>query len=800
MGPFWAVVISNGLLVIILAAGVALLERIWKNPLYLHLLWVLVLLKFVTPPVATIPVLSPPSQALPAKEERRPVHTQTAPSDPVVFQNQMDPLGTPREPDFHAKDQVVSEDQAQSQAGIAPVALPHEVPWLAIMGCVWGGGAMLLASVHTWRILRFRRLLRRSLPPSLAVLSIAKGTAKRLGLRRVPEIRMLPVCVSPMVWSLGGKPLVLLPTALFGRLNTTGQEAILAHELAHIQRRDHRVRLLEATITTLFWWHPVTWWAARRLQELEDQCCDAMVVEMAPNSAKNYATALLDTLDFLCERAIAAPLSATAAKSSTSLVRRIEMLKNRSWTPRWTLGRLMLLLAVAALPMAVAFGQKPWEAEQKPLEVQKQSPQPAVERRAINKRVKDFPEKVDLSTPESAFAAYERAWARRDAKAVWELGWYTPRQGQVEETQRFVNHDAGKDPAAYYESCMKTEIIEVATYREDLAAIISKLKFDKGAGRDPYSCRVFGQINGVWKNLGEDRLPSLEAARENFNRKKDRMWEGYVKARVDIKSGKPLYAGGDSAKHFAPIAPGEPLGISVEKADLMGRVEWAMMQGGRDITARKTIEWGDVEKDANGNRKIRYKFYATIWDKDVYIVNRVFTFDAKGNIVDMADVEGFPQKKVAKPVDVNTQAGMKDLVEDFFSKNFRDVTSRETIEWGEVTKGENGNSSIRYKYRARIWDKDTKIMNQVFTFDPKGNFVSVKNVEGFPAPAGESNDVPKKTSSGKQLSEPTKQSPAVVSARPRTALTNATRANGKAKNAGTITGRVLREEGPNRPY
>lgn len=75
---------------------------------------------------------------------------------------------------------------------------------------------------------------------------------------------------------------------------------------------------------------------------------------------------------------------------------------------------------------------------------------------------------------------------------------------------------------------------------------------------------------------------------------------------------------------------------------------------------------------------------------------------------------------------------MKELVEDFFSKNFRDVTSRETLEWGEVVKAENGNCSIRYKYRAKIWDKDTKIMNQVFTFDPKGEFVSVENVEGFP--------------------------------------------------------------------
>ena len=205
-----------------------------------------------------------------------------------------------------------------------------------------------------------------------------------------------------------------------------------------------------------------------------------------------------------------------------------------------------------------------------------------------------------------------------------------------------------------------------------------------------------------------------------------------MQVRDGIEGGKPVTAQGKPAKRSALIAPGEALGISVEKADLMGRVEWLMMHGGRDVTARKTIEWGDVDKDAQGNRKIRYKFYATIWDKDIYIMNQVFTFDAKGNLLDVEDVDGFPQKKAEKPVNVSTQAGMKELVEDFFSKNFRDVTSRESIEWGKVAKAENGDSSIRYKYRAKIWDKDTKIMNQIFAFDAKGKFVSVKDVDGFP--------------------------------------------------------------------
>jgi hypothetical protein len=173
---------------------------------------------------------------------------------------------------------------------------------------------------------------------------------------------------------------------------------------------------------------------------------------------------------------------------------------------------------------------------------------------------------------------------------------------------------------------------------------------------------------------------------------------------------------------------GKPVPPSSSKAEMMGRVEWVSMQGGRDITARKSIEWGDVQEHENGNRSIRYRYYATIWDRDKYEMNHIFTFDKQGNPVSREDVEGFPKKVEKKVWDVTTQKGMIELVEDFFSKNFRDITNRDTIEWDQVIKDEKGNSSIRYKYHATIRDKEKKVMNQVFTFDPSGEFVSVKDV------------------------------------------------------------------------
>jgi len=321
------------------------------------------------------------------------------------------------------------------------------------------------------------------------------------------------------------------------------------------------------------------------------------------------------------------------------------MLKNHAPAMRLTVRRVALLSAVAAVAMAIAFAvRQPQTGDPSRSAEQGSIPHLVVERRAVNRLVKDFPEKLDLSTPESAQAAWNRASARMDTKAVCEMSAWKVEPRDIEEIERFWQGDP-KGIAVYNAAQLNAEVLEVATYGDDFAQVISKLKLPERIGNSPYSARSFGKINGVWKNLGENRLPSLEAAREDFERKKDSLWQNYVNVRDGIEKGQPVSARGQSAERAARIAPDEPMGISIEKADLMGRIEWAMMHGGRDITARKSIEWGEVQKDEKGNRTIRYKYYATIWDKDVYIANQVFRFDPKGNIVSVKDVEGFPQNQ-----------------------------------------------------------------------------------------------------------------------------------------------------------
>jgi hypothetical protein len=73
------------------------------------------------------------------------------------------------------------------------------------------------------------------------------------------------------------------------------------------------------------------------------------------------------------------------------------------------------------------------------------------------------------------------------------------------------------------------------------------------------------------------------------------------------------------------------------------------------------------------------------------------------------------------------------LVENFLSENYRDITARKTLEWGDPESTASGNISIRYKYLATIWNKDQMVISQRFTFTPEGKYVSAETIEKGPA-------------------------------------------------------------------
>ena len=104
--------------------------------------------------------------------------------------------------------------------------------------------------------------------------AIANDFAERLG-TRVAQIRYSPMITAPVAcgWS---HPIILLPRGFASSVSTAQLQATLAHELAHIRRRDFAVNVVSELLLLPVSFHPIVWWIRKRARASQEQACDAI--------------------------------------------------------------------------------------------------------------------------------------------------------------------------------------------------------------------------------------------------------------------------------------------------------------------------------------------------------------------------------------------------------------------------------------------------------------------------------------------------------------------------------------------
>ncbi len=197
-------------------------------------------------------------------------------------------------PMTHAAAAITGIDAADVQAGgFAPVALPLASDTMFIGLALWLSGTLLLLARVLFQavgLLRLRRRLVREGAPAGADLQRAMQTLVQEMQVRSPTLRVLPGLSSPLV--LPGA--VLLPRWAEG-LDAPQQRAMLAHELAHLRRRDPLWRPLQRLALVPLFFHPLAWHALRRLESLAETLCDAAAVERS-GSGRPLAECLAECL------------------------------------------------------------------------------------------------------------------------------------------------------------------------------------------------------------------------------------------------------------------------------------------------------------------------------------------------------------------------------------------------------------------------------------------------------------------------------------------------------------------------
>ena len=164
------------------------------------------------------------------------------------------------------------------------------------------------------------------------------------------------------------RPTVLLPEDL--PVGDAQFQLVLAHELAHIRRKDCLRKLLLTVCLCLYWWNPLVWlmvWLANRDMELA--CDEAVLRALGPDHKKAYALTLLDMAQ---RNPKSAPLCSGFAKSGTE--ERIHAILSFKRIPAWV-GICVSVLFVLTASVFTTQSASPSAIPEMELAVQKEIPE-----------------------------------------------------------------------------------------------------------------------------------------------------------------------------------------------------------------------------------------------------------------------------------------------------------------------------------------------------------------------------------------------------------------------------------------
>jgi beta-lactamase regulating signal transducer with metallopeptidase domain len=349
--------IETTLVAAALAGAVAVLcRRLRPRPAVRHALWLVVLLKLLTPPLlawpwpAPAPLADEPSPRPPPAPAAEQAPPALPPSDTPVATVPAEPGRRDTEPEAAPEPRWLPDSRAPVTA-IPPTAAASPPPerWAAALVAAWVAGAALTALLQLVRIVRFRLQVSRGQPAPSALTGTVGELAARVGVGP-PLVLVVPGLASPVVWGLG-RPRLLWPEALLGRLSPDGERSAVVHELAHLRRRDHWVGWLELAASCVWWWSPLFWHVRRQVGRAAELACDAWVVEVLPAARRAYAEALLEVCELVSRRAAPAPALGMGG-ARPEIERRLTMILRESVPSRLPVRALfgVVLLALIALP------------------------------------------------------------------------------------------------------------------------------------------------------------------------------------------------------------------------------------------------------------------------------------------------------------------------------------------------------------------------------------------------------------------------------------------------------------------
>jgi bla regulator protein BlaR1 len=246
---------------------------------------------------------------------------------------------------------------ARSMSSIHSASSIHLFPILALAAWLCGCAAVLLVWCVGWR--RVAVALREAVPLREGrEIEALRRLERTGGIRKRIEMFLSRASLEPGIFGIV-RPVLIWPEGISEHLAQPHLDAILAHELWHIRRRDNLAAAIHMVVEALFWFHPLVWWLGTRLVEERERACDEEVVELG-SDRQVYAESILK----VCEFCVGSPLACVSGVTGSDLKRRMVDIMTERFVRKLDFGRKILLTAVAFLALAA-----PIEVSIKPSEI-----------------------------------------------------------------------------------------------------------------------------------------------------------------------------------------------------------------------------------------------------------------------------------------------------------------------------------------------------------------------------------------------------------------------------------------------
>jgi beta-lactamase regulating signal transducer with metallopeptidase domain len=333
------------LVVVIAAAALALKS---KSAHVRYLLWLIVLAKCLVPPLLTIPL------AVLAEE-----------NPAMVFEPMDTSAGEPS-----------ALPSAKPATGPVPT-LTERPASLTIAQCFGFGwflcAAAFILAASIKALLTNLWLWRERKPLSSELQTRIAASLANLEFAIIPKVWLVDGIGQPFVWGLL-RGSIYLPGDFVKADSVEHRRDVLCHELSHIQRFDAAVNILQVIGQAIFWFHPFVWWANKKIRAEREKCCDETAIARLGAKAKDYSTAIVNTL--ISEHESARPVPSLAiAGPVKNIEERIKtiMKPGKKFYKRPSLMAVIVLLLAALLtvPIGCALTSRPMketstELEEKP--------------------------------------------------------------------------------------------------------------------------------------------------------------------------------------------------------------------------------------------------------------------------------------------------------------------------------------------------------------------------------------------------------------------------------------------------